>query len=1072
MLHDQRERETATDPAHSFIVQAPAGSGKTEILTQRFLRLLHQVQAPEHIIALTFTRKAANEMRERVLLAMRQVAEGVEATSAHQRTTHLYARQALERDQALGWHLLQQSNRLRIMTIDALCQMITRAIPLHSNHFATITEQPQALYWEAARAYVRSATDEASLQDDLRLLLSHLDNRQDLLIALFAQVLAQRDQWLTPMFIARSQSKAQFEQALAWIEQHELLRFRQTLPQDLQHELVTLVSLLVQHCGFNDPKYSSLHSWQHFDALNAERATALATLLLTSTQTLRKGFDHHIGLKRGICSDDIYTLLKTRSKALCAALLELPDFVTTLISVSHLPKPEFAPHQWAVLQALFHILPLLVAHLELQCHASECIDFTGVAHQARLALGDDEAPTDLALYLDHRIQHILIDEFQDTSLQQFELITQLIQGWEPGDGRTLFVVGDPMQSIYRFRAAEVGLFLRAQAQGIGAIPLHALHLSTNFRSTTTLVQWVNQHFQTIFPNRDDIESGAVSFHSSTPLLPEHTASYIQAYQYEDPASEASAILKVITDELAAHPNASLAILVRSRAQLRPIIALLRKHQIPFQGVDIDLLAHLPHLRDIWSLTQAFLMPANRLAWLSFLRSPWCGLSLADLLVLAQHHSSIYVALSQAQDLHTLSEEGRIRAHYLYAVLHHALLHRHQYDLVTSLLEILKQLHLDHVLTPAEQEDLEQYWSLLQQFEADGQISDLKLLYEQFNALYSKKVTPARLQIMTIHKSKGLEFDGVILPGLGAKPFQNDQTLMRWLKLPRQGEDDLFLLSPIKAAAEEKCRLYDYLGRLDAQKSFYESQRLLYVAVTRAKQRLYLFDHHTTLRQKSFRHMLQQHVFTTTDTSTSLAETHPPTTPDLWRLPLAYYQDPSHLPGGTIPQHKALSLLPSMPRLVGIVTHELLQWICTYHPKERTDIPWQLAEDQLKTMGFADHAFTSALTQIQTQIHAFLNDPRGQWIAQCHQQEHNEYELLTHQGTSTRIIDRTFVDNNTRWIIDFKTGKPDQQTLTAHQTQLDQYAEIFQENPRLLVRCGLYYLTNLQWIDWEPVTCKT
>ena len=161
--------------------------------------------------------------------------------------------------------------------------------------------------------------------------------------------------------------------------------------------------------------------------------------------------------------------------------------------------------------------------------------------------------------------------------------------------------------------------------------------------------------------------------------------------------------------------------------------------------------------------------------------------------------------------------------------------------------------------------------------------------------------------------------------------------------------------------------------------------------------------------------------------------------------------------------------PAEPRLIGIVTHELLRWICTYHPNDSTDIPWQLARTRLKAVGITElHAFE----RIQTQVLAFLNDPMGQWISQSHSDEHNEYELLIDEGTRTRIIDRTFIAEGIRWIIDFKTGQFDHQTHAHYQTQLQEYADLMQQNPRQIIRCGLYYLMNNQWIEWEPVLCLT
>lgn len=1078
MLNDSRAREEATNPRQSYIVQAPAGSGKTEILTQRYLRLLSGVHAPEQIIALTFTRKAANEMRERILHALQKAAINDDAAtlSPHQQQTRSFAIDALARDKALNWQIINQPGRLRIITIDALCQTLSKSIPLLDKHvpYAEVSDKPDDHYRQAARATFAYAVETSAYQEAMRVLLQHVDNHQDKLLALFSDLLAHRAEWLHLIYQAQQQDKKTHEKALFLIEQHELMRLQESMPPHLADELMRLSRQLATiEANPSSPRYP-LREWREVSSLNRNLVQSLAALILTSQETLRKSFDHHVGLKRGVCDDNEYNELKAGSQTLLSQLDALPDFLDALLRVKQLPEPLYEEEQWHVLQALFSLLPLLAAHLQLIFRDHNAVDFTAITLEALDALGEEEAPTDLALYLDHSIHHILVDEFQDTSIQQFQLLSQLVQSWQPHEERTLFVVGDPMQSIYRFRAAEVGLFLRAKQQGIGPVTLTPLELTCNFRSTQTIVDWVNAQFQSIFPPRDDIESGAVSFHPSVSTKKADDTSQVLAFQEANKEEEATALIRLVQQELEAYPTENMAILVRSRSQLKAIMRGLRDQAIPFQGVDIDPLATLPHLRDVWSLTQALLMPANRVPWLAFLRSPWCGLSLSDLhgLVLSNTKQSILLALSRAETNPRISEEGRLRIRFIHAVLQNALRRRHQQSLVQWVSDTLNALHLDLILTPREQHDLEQYWLLLDQFEQDGQLDDLNQFNHEFKKLYSQQVVPSRLQIMTIHKSKGLEFDTVILPGLSTSSANQDTPMLRWLALPTEQSAPLFLISPMKAAHRDQCLLYDYLGSLEAQKHRYELQRLFYVAVTRAKKRLYLFDHSEKASQHTFRHLLKKDLFTpiapretNTDTLSEL--------PALYHLPVSYYEKPPALlqpTSATMP----LPITASTPRLLGTVMHELLQWICDHHPTTAVEVPLALATHALQTLGLDPSASEEALSFIKKQLTDLFHDPVGQWIIKAHEDEHNEYEcLLHHQGSIvTQIIDRTFREHGLRWIIDFKTGHDQAETQAKHRQQVNAYAHLWHQQQTEPIRCGLYYLNNNQWVTWEYTTIPT
>lgn len=540
MLVDSDQRSQATNPSLSFIVQAPAGSGKTEILTQRYLRLLSTVTAPEQIVALTFTRKAASEMRERIVLALQQAAHHKKANTPHQQMTLDFAHAALQRDAYYQWDLLQQPNRLRVITIDSLCQSINQSIPLLEKQisYSQITEKAESHYLKASRYCIQFALTTPEYQNAIKTLLLHVDNRQDRLLELFTVLLSQRDQWITPLFQARTQQKSAFEHALLLIEQHELKRFIQSLPPHLAQDLTQCArELAIIENNPSSPRYL-LKDWYDFQQTTQEIATALSKLLLTGDANFRKSFDHHVGLLSSACAPGEYKRLKNASKELLNELNEYPDFLEALIQVSNLPKPEYDLEQWEVLQALFLLLPLLVSHLHVLFSEENEVDFTAISQQALTALGDAENPTDLALYLDHTLHHILVDEFQDTSITQFELLTKLVHGWQEDDGKTLFIVGDPMQSIYRFRQAEVGLFFRAKAQGIGPVKLRSLELSCNFRSTQTIVHWVNNQFTNIFPKQVDIESGAVSFHPSVNVIQDEECSTICALQFKNKEQEA------------------------------------------------------------------------------------------------------------------------------------------------------------------------------------------------------------------------------------------------------------------------------------------------------------------------------------------------------------------------------------------------------------------------------------------------------------------------------------------------------------------------------------------------------
>ncbi|HEY2590255.1 MAG TPA: UvrD-helicase domain-containing protein, partial [Steroidobacteraceae bacterium] len=198
---DAAARERALDPTRSILLEAPAGSGKTTVLTQRFLRLLCTVEEPEQILAITFTRKAAGEMRQRVLSALR--GEGEVLTAG--RTRELAAA-VIARSRERGWSLEADPGRLRIQTIDALNRRIASHMPLGARGAgdAEVMESPAMLYRRAARRALLDAQSEESLRPDVERLFERLDNEFGRFERLLTEMLEVRGHWLPVLLGAGS----------------------------------------------------------------------------------------------------------------------------------------------------------------------------------------------------------------------------------------------------------------------------------------------------------------------------------------------------------------------------------------------------------------------------------------------------------------------------------------------------------------------------------------------------------------------------------------------------------------------------------------------------------------------------------------------------------------------------------------------------------------------------------------------------------------------------------------------------------------------------------------------------
>ncbi len=1123
---DIEARTKALAPDQSFIIQAPAGSGKTGLLIQRYLKLLSLVDAPEEIIAITFTRKAAAEMQSRILdaLNMATVLSSAEIESDHDKTTFELASAVLKRDQEKGWQILENPGRLRLQTIDSLCASLTKQMPM----LAKLGTQPETLedaeplYQLAAINTLAELESGEGWSDVIANLVFHLDNDLPRIKNLIVDMLRKRDQWLA--YVVQEHDRDDMEQALTRLIEDQLKIVKKIFPDEFEHELVELIQFAARHLNetdsdnpisiclslssIPDSKASSLNDWR-----------GISELLLTKTGTWRKQFTVKTGFPPASGNKleaDERTSKKKQIQALLTELQKVDGLQHALAAISKLPPAKYTDAEWLIVNALCELLKIAAIQLRLIFAERNQMDFIGIAASAVEALGTDDTPTELALNMDYHIKHLLVDEYQDISVNQYRLLQRLTREWSLDDGRSLFLVGDPMQSIYRFREAEVGLFIKTfHDKSLGNIPLEALRLSVNFRSQQNLVEWVNDSFKTIFPEQDDVITSAVSYSEAVAFDKTASSNNVKIYPQYNRAhiKESQTIVDIVKEIKQESPEESIAILVRSRSHLADIVPALRKAEIGYKAIDIEGLGSQAPIQDLLALTRAFLYPADRVAWLACLRAPWCGLSLESLYLLCHKNKdkTVWECICNDDLIKDLQVDELTRLNNFKEKYKKCFLQTQRLSIRDAIESFWLQLGGPATLSSKmDLENCSTYFSLLENLDQGGTIEDLKELLDDVRQLYATPDLNAdnQLQVMTIHKAKGLEFDHVILPGLGRSPRSNKGDLLVWLLRQRENQHEDLVLAPIRETGDYQAPIYDYINNTDKTKQRYEDARLLYVATTRTRKTLHLLGHASVKEKKdeitcdAQSRSLLGHLWPVVNTvykqflptSIEQSEENPYVVVNQetkrlkkdWKMP--------DVPTGIKWQQATKDQSEEEPVLIefewagettkhiGSVVHNAIQcigeegidkWTSDYINAEQ-----QSFDTALKQLGVPETERPDAVKRI---VHALINmisDERGQWIfSKEHKKQQNEYSIsgMVENKLINAILDRTFIDEEgVRWIIDYKTSRHEGSNLDTflnheqerYQEQLEKYGKLMKQLGEENIKLALYFPLLQGWREWS------
>ncbi len=863
---DAKVRGEALDPSRSFILESPAGSGKTALLTARYLALLPRVGHPRQILAVTFTNRAAAEMLGRITGVLKRALRGErpEGDGSWKDTLLALALDAVSAHRPLGDRLLSPDT-LMVSTFHGFCARVVRGWPLEADvppglGLLEPVEQDELLAACVSDTLAAAAAGAATSEEmaAFRRRLAAADNSVRTLREQLVDLLKRRDRLLMVGSLFAAEGADNFADTLASRTDKLAASFMKPLEEyfsarasawdDLKRALDSAGAPMAERLPAAVPGTGVAHA--------AAWRTAAEVFLTGSADKSASARSVRQAMARGNGFPDGF-----KKHPASALIRDLPPSVASRLAFVA-SWPDAGP-DGAGAAALADMVCLAGAVLSRFRRARNArgLDFTELEAAALRALNRFERPSESLIFFHEHLRHILVDEAQDVNDMQVRILGTLTQGWEPHGTETLFVVGDPKQSIYRFRRAEVALFRRMQRTGLtregeANFPLHALRLSANFRSRPHLVAFANALFGKVMADPDETLD-EVNFAPSDPsreasgdLSPVLAALFTctrsraedrptrQQAREKEAAFVAARVANLLAGGVA---GGRIAVLIPARTHLAAFVAAFESLRVPLRIKEGRPMLDAPEVRHLLNLFRALVRPYDDVAWAGTLRAPWSRAPLPALEALAARPSGPWSArLAEAGDAHPALERfGR--------ALRHAAPAFGREPFAATLQRIWEELggpaatvSLSGPQGVANAMALFDRLLTCPSAPPEEALARLERLLDGAYTPPDPRGAAVGVQVMTIHGAKGLEFDHVFAVAMDHQPARNRRETPAFLVdlIPGDARD------PLAAAATdrrtgEKVLAHVLLRELGRGRDTAEFKRQFYVAATRAKETLTL-----------------------------------------------------------------------------------------------------------------------------------------------------------------------------------------------------------------------------------------